>query len=164
MCTGSSWKVKTASLRCFRHGAGLAQPFSLVQPSSAGTHWPVCSAPRWRQLRAGSPGPTWLRARPPAEGSTARTTQPFQTRHSCLAIQAPAHKPQGSRSYRALAITYVTFSFDARVRQIEKLKAIIITANERGGGSSAEQLQGPLGQKQRARGTACARCHHDQLP
>lgn len=102
-------------------------------------------------------------ARPPAEGSTARTTQPFQTRNFSSAIQAPAHEPQGSRSYRAPVITYVTFSFDARVRQTEKLKPIIITANEREGGSSAEQLRGPLGQKQRAHGTACDRCHHGQF-
>lgn len=65
------------------------------------------AAEQCQQLLAGlgQPGCTWVQAEPPAEGSTARITQPFQTQICVLAIQAPAHKPQGSWSYRALVNT-----------------------------------------------------------
>lgn len=156
MCMGCSWKVKTASLRCFRHGAGPVQPSpSCSQAVSALLVW---SAPTLVAAQTREP---WVNLGPPGSRLSRQLRAALLGSHSLskpkihvLAIQAPAHEPQGSWSYRALVNTYVTFLAGARVRQIEKLKSIIITANEREGGSSAEQLRGPLRQKHRAHGTA----------
>lgn len=108
----------------------------------------------------------WLLLAPPGSRLSHQLRAALPGSHSLskpetcvLAIQAPPHEPRGSWSNRALVITYVIFLVDARVRQIEKLKSIIITANEREGGGSAEQLRGPLGQKQTTRD----RSHHGQL-
>lgn len=130
--------------------------FSFMQPSSVTIAGLVCPT-----LVAAQSREPWVNLGPPGSRLSRQLRAALLGSHSLskpkihvLAIQAPAHEHQGSWSYRALVNTYVTFLAGAQVRQIEKLKSIIITANEREGGSSAEQLRGPLRQKHRAHGTA----------
>lgn len=60
--------------------------FSFMQPSSVSIAGLVCphAGGSSEQGALGQSGAAWVQAQPPAEGSTARITQPFQTQNPCF--------------------------------------------------------------------------------